>query len=56
MDGMDGRGQAVDIGATNRPDAVDPAPRKPGRFNREIYFPLPNFAAWVKILEINTRK
>jgi len=37
MDGMDGRGQVVVIGATNRPDAVDPALRRPGRFDREFY-------------------
>ena len=41
MDGMDGRGQVVVIGATNRPDAVDPALRRPGRFDREFYFGLP---------------
>ena len=42
MDGMDGRGQVIVIGATNRPDSVDPALRRPGRFDREFYFPLPN--------------
>ena len=41
MDGMDGRGQVIVIGATNRPDSVDPALRRPGRFDREFYFPLP---------------
>jgi SpoVK/Ycf46/Vps4 family AAA+-type ATPase len=56
MDGMDGRGQVVVIGATNRPDAVDPALRRPGRFDREFYFPLPNLAARDKILGIMTRK
>lgn len=56
MDGMDGRGQVVVIGATNRPDAVDPALRRPGRFDREFYFPLPNAEAREKILTINTRK
>ena len=45
MDGMDGRGQVVVIGATNRPDAIDPALRRPGRFDREFYFPLPNLDA-----------
>ncbi|CAE6536390.1 unnamed protein product [Rhizoctonia solani] len=54
MDGMDGRGQVVVIGATNRPDAVDPALRRPGRFDREFYFGLPNLAARKRILEINT--
>lgn len=42
MDGMDGRGQVIVIGATNRPDAIDPALRRPGRFDREFYFALPD--------------
>ena len=56
MDGMDGRGQVIVIGATNRPDAIDPALRRPGRFDREFYFPLPNFDARLKILEIMTKQ
>lgn len=56
MDGMDGRGQVIVIGATNRPDAVDPALRRPGRFDREFYFALPNIDARAKILSIITRK
>ena len=56
MDGMDGRGQVIVIGATNRPDAVDPALRRPGRFDREFYFPLPNIEARAKIISIITRK
>ncbi|KAI0059309.1 AAA-domain-containing protein [Artomyces pyxidatus] len=56
MDGMDGRGQVVVIGATNRPDAVDPALRRPGRFDREFYFPLPALEAREKILGIMTKK
>ncbi|WFD33208.1 TAT-binding protein-like protein 7, AAA ATPase [Malassezia cuniculi] len=55
MDGMDGRGQVVVIGATNRPDAVDPALRRPGRFDREFYFPLPSREARRSIIEIHTR-
>ncbi|KAI8458156.1 hypothetical protein BY996DRAFT_4577555 [Phakopsora pachyrhizi] len=55
MDGMDGRGQVVIIGATNRPDAVDPALRRPGRFDREFYFPLPNREARLSIINIHTR-
>jgi hypothetical protein len=54
MDGMDGRGQVIVIGATNRPDAIDPALRRPGRFDREFYFPLPGLAARERILEIMT--
>ncbi|KAI6033449.1 AAA-domain-containing protein [Pisolithus microcarpus] len=56
MDGMDGRGQVIVIGATNRPDAVDPALRRPGRFDREFYFPLPTVEARERILGIMTRK
>ncbi|GMK54220.1 hypothetical protein CspeluHIS016_0108060 [Cutaneotrichosporon spelunceum] len=56
MDGMDGRGQVIVIGATNRPDAVDPALRRPGRFDREFYFPLPNRDARQQIIKINTRQ
>ncbi|KAJ3193850.1 ATPase AAA domain-containing protein 2 [Irineochytrium annulatum] len=47
-------GQVVVIGATNRIDAIDPALRRPGRFDRELYFPLPNESARLKILQINT--
>lgn len=55
MDGMDGRGQVIVIGATNRPDAIDPALRRPGRFDREFYFPLPSLEAREKILGVMTR-
>jgi ATPase family AAA domain-containing protein 2 len=56
MDGMDGRGQVVVIGATNRPDSIDPALRRPGRFDREFYFPLPNLEARRAILDIHTKE
>ncbi|EME48545.1 hypothetical protein DOTSEDRAFT_76153 [Dothistroma septosporum NZE10] len=55
MDGMDGRGQVIVIGATNRPDSVDPALRRPGRFDREFYFPLPDVMGRRKILDIHTK-
>jgi len=55
MDGMDGRGQVIVIGATNRPDSVDPALRRPGRFDREFYFPLPNKDGRRKIIDIHTK-
>ena len=42
MDGLDNRGEIVVIGATNRIDAIDPAFRRPGRFDREFFFPLPS--------------
>ncbi|KAJ5121222.1 uncharacterized protein N7515_009183 [Penicillium bovifimosum] len=56
MDGMEGRGQVVVIGATNRPDSVDPALRRPGRFDREFYFSLPNLEARRAILDIHTKE
>src|SRR5208282_5121599 len=56
MDGMDGRGQVIVIGATNRPDSVDPALRRPGRFDREFYFPLPDIKARKSIIDIHTKK
>lgn len=55
MDGMDGRGQVIVIGATNRPDSVDPALRRPGRFDREFYFPLPDIDGRRAILDIHTK-
>ncbi|EMC94550.1 hypothetical protein BAUCODRAFT_73927, partial [Baudoinia panamericana UAMH 10762] len=55
MDGMDGRGQVIVIGATNRPDSVDPALRRPGRFDREFYFPLPDEKARRAIIDIHTK-
>lgn len=55
MDGMDGRGQIIVIGATNRPDSVDPALRRPGRFDREFYFPLPDVKARRHIINIHTK-
>ncbi|KAG5363118.1 putative AAA domain-containing protein [Yarrowia sp. B02] len=56
MDGMDNRGQVIVIGATNRPDSVDPALRRPGRFDREFYFPLPDKDARKAIIGIHTSK
>lgn len=56
MDGMDNRGQVIVIGATNRPDSVDPALRRPGRFDREFYFGLPDISARKQILKIHTKK
>lgn len=56
MDGMDGRGQVIVIGATNRPDSVDPALRRPGRFDREFYFGLPDIDARKSIIDINTKE
>ncbi|KAI2616667.1 AAA-domain-containing protein [Hypomontagnella submonticulosa] len=55
MDGMDGRGQVIVIGATNRPDNIDPALRRPGRFDREFYFPLPDVDGRKSIIDIHTK-
>lgn len=55
MDGMDGRGQVIVIGATNRPDNIDPALRRPGRFDREFYFPLPDIEGRRSIIDIHTK-
>ena len=56
MDGVSDRGQVIVIGATNRPDAIDPALRRPGRFDREILFSLPNEDARFEILKCHTSK
>ncbi|KAK9674146.1 hypothetical protein RND81_12G214200 [Saponaria officinalis] len=56
MDGLKSRGSVIVIGATNRPDSVDPALRRPGRFDREIYFPLPSVKDRAAILALHTRK
>lgn len=56
MDGLKSRGSVVVIGATNRPEAVDPALRRPGRFDREIYFPLPSIKDRASILSLHTQK
>lgn len=56
MDGLDARGKVVVIGATNRVDAIDPALRRPGRFDRELIFTLPNMDARKRILRIHTSK
>lgn len=54
MDGIDSRGQVVVIGATNRLDTLDPAIRRPGRFDRELRFDLPDKVARESILNIHT--
>ncbi|MGQ9543495.1 MAG: CDC48 family AAA ATPase [Candidatus Bathyarchaeia archaeon] len=55
MDGLQARGQVVVIGATNRPNAVDPALRRPGRFDREIEIGIPDRTGRLEILQIHTR-
>lgn len=55
MDGLASRGQVIVIGATNLPNALDPALRRPGRFDREITLPIPDQRARLEILNIHTR-
>src|SRR5438093_6835281 len=55
MDGFVSRGQVVVIGATNIPEVLDPALRRPGRFDREIEIGVPNTQARLQILKIHTR-
>ncbi|MCL2143681.1 MAG: CDC48 family AAA ATPase [Methanomassiliicoccaceae archaeon] len=55
MDGLEARGKVVVIGATNRPNALDEALRRPGRFDREIEISIPNRDGRLEILQIHTR-
>ncbi len=55
MDGLKERGRVIVIGATNRPEALDPALRRPGRFDREIVIPPPDKRARREILAVHTR-
>jgi transitional endoplasmic reticulum ATPase len=55
MDGLSGRGNVIVIGATNRPSALDPALRRPGRFDREIEIGVPDKKGRHEILQIHTR-
>ena len=55
MDGLTGRGQVIVIGATNRDEAIDPALRRPGRFDREIEIGVPDREGREEILMIHTR-
>ncbi len=55
MDGLKGRRNVMVIGATNRVDAIDPALRRPGRFDREIEIRIPDQSGRLEILEIHTR-
>ncbi len=55
MDGLSGRGQVIVIGATNREDAIDPALRRPGRFDREIEIGVPDRDGRMEVLQIHAR-
>ena len=55
MDGLEARGKVIVIAATNRPNAIDPALRRPGRFDREIEIKVPSKKGRAEILQIHTR-
>jgi transitional endoplasmic reticulum ATPase len=55
MDGLHGRGKVIVIGATNRPNSLDPALRRPGRFDREIEIKVPNEKGRREVFQIHTR-
>ncbi len=55
MDGLEARGKVIVIAATNRPNAIDPALRRPGRFDREIEIKVPDKKGRFEILQIHTR-
>jgi len=55
MDGLQARGKVVVIGATNRPNSIDPALRRPGRFDREVEISVPDKQGRLSILKIHTR-
>jgi transitional endoplasmic reticulum ATPase len=55
LDGLEARGQVIVIGATNLPNTLDPALRRPGRFDREIVIGIPDVAGRREMLEIHTR-
>jgi len=55
LDGLESRGRIICVGATNIPNVLDPALRRPGRFDREISIPIPDKNARLEILQIHTR-
>jgi transitional endoplasmic reticulum ATPase len=55
MDGLESRGEVIVIGATNIPNSIDPALRRPGRFDREIAISIPDQKGRLQILDIHTR-
>ena len=55
MDGLEARGKVIVISATNRPNAIDPALRRPGRFDREMEISVPNADGRLEVMQIHTR-
>lgn len=56
LDGFEGRGEVVTIASTNRPDILDPALVRPGRFDRKIHIPKPSLQGRIEILQVHARK
>lgn len=56
LDGFEGRGEVITIASTNRPDILDPALVRPGRFDRKIHIPKPSLQGRVEILQVHARK
>ena len=56
MDGFDSNDQVIVIAATNRADVLDPALTRPGRFDRQVYIPLPDIKGRLEILKVHARK
>ncbi|XP_065866868.1 probable inactive ATP-dependent zinc metalloprotease FTSHI 2, chloroplastic [Euphorbia lathyris] len=56
LDGFEGRGEVITIASTNRPDILDPALVRPGRFDRKIYIPKPGIIGRMEILKVHARK
>ncbi|XP_058780565.1 probable inactive ATP-dependent zinc metalloprotease FTSHI 2, chloroplastic [Vicia villosa] len=56
LDGFEGRGEVITIASTNRPDILDPALVRPGRFDRKIFIPKPGFIGRIEILKVHARK
>lgn len=52
LDGFEGRGEVITIASTNRPDILDPALVRPGRFDRKIYIPKPGLIGRIEILQV----
>lgn len=56
LDGFEGRGEVITIASTNRPDILDPALVRPGRFDRKIFIPKPSLQGRIEILQVHARK
>ncbi|GJT73547.1 probable inactive ATP-dependent zinc metalloprotease FTSHI 2, chloroplastic [Tanacetum coccineum] len=56
INGFEGRGNVITIASTNRPDILDPALVRPGRFDRKIFIPKPGLIGRVEILKVHARK